>query len=95
MRTRRQFLKELLTLAAGSTLVDVDRLLWVPGEKSIFIPSAAQIKFLASDKLMLHGMAYHASDATIGKWLGLPRESVYPEMQRLIKILEEDKRGPS
>jgi len=47
--SRRQFLR---TLAAGlvASTVDVDRLLWVPGEKTIFIPAPS---------LDIRGMEYH------------------------------------
>lgn len=35
---RRQFLKLLLSGVAGHTL-DIDRLLWIPEQKTIFLPS--------------------------------------------------------
>ena len=39
MPTRRELLKLLALGVAGHTL-DIDRLLWVPGEKTIFLPTA-------------------------------------------------------
>lgn len=39
---RRDFLKFLLSTPIALTL-DVDKLLWVPGEKTIFIPPARSI----------------------------------------------------
>lgn len=96
MNNRRQFLKGLLTLAAGSVSanIDIDRLLWVPGEKTIFIPSAKQVEiFTAADKLMLYGIPYHASDAATGQWLGLSRiVGIHEEVLQMIKLLEEDKK---
>jgi hypothetical protein len=38
---RRNFLSTLVAAAAGMTL-DPERLLWVPGQKTIFIPSPKQ-----------------------------------------------------
>jgi hypothetical protein len=45
MTSRRAFLSTLLTTAAAAKadLLDLDRLMWVPGEKKIFIPPARQI----------------------------------------------------
>jgi len=48
----------------GST-VDVDRLLWIPNRKVIFIPHPAQIAFF--------GIPYHENNATMGTWLGITR----------------------
>lgn len=39
---RRNFLRLLATGVIGHTL-DVDKLLWVPGQKKIFIPSTKQL----------------------------------------------------
>lgn len=35
----------------GHTL-DIDRLLWVPGAKKIFIPSASQVRFFSSSMIV-------------------------------------------
>jgi len=41
---RREWLKLMLTGAAGLTL-DVDKLLWIPGQKKIFIPSDKSLSY--------------------------------------------------
>jgi hypothetical protein len=46
MANRREFLKLLSLGVIGHTL-DIDRLLWIPGEKTIFIPSQKQIDFIS------------------------------------------------
>lgn len=61
---RRDFLKFLLASAAAE-YVDYEKLLWVPGEKKIFLPSELP--------LHLYGIPYHHSDYPIGEWLGLFR----------------------
>lgn len=43
---RRSFIRSILSLAATSVL-DVDKLLWLPGQKTIFLPSQSQIDFVA------------------------------------------------
>lgn len=42
MVNRRDFLK-LISLGVIGHTIDIDRLLWVPGEKTIFIPSTKRI----------------------------------------------------
>jgi hypothetical protein len=37
---RRQFIQIITSAAAGAYALDPERLLWVPGEKKIFIPPA-------------------------------------------------------
>ncbi len=46
MIDRRSFLRVLLAGAAGVVL-DPEKLLWVPGQKTIFLPSPAQVAFMA------------------------------------------------
>lgn len=41
---RRDFLKGILTASAAVYTIDIDKLLWVPGEKKIFIPNRNEIK---------------------------------------------------
>jgi len=41
---RREFLRAFLSGVAGYTL-DVDRLLWIPGQKTIFLPSQQQTEY--------------------------------------------------
>lgn len=80
---RRNFLR-LLALGVVGHELDIDRLLWVPGSKTIFIPSKAQIS--------LFGIPYHQTDASTGQWLGFSRlEFVQKELVELIKALEKDK----
>lgn len=96
---RRDFLRGLLTVAAGSVSgqLDIDRLLWVPGEKTIFIPSPKQAQFFASDKLMtLYGIPYHACYGDTGQWLGISRAvGISKDLVEMIQKLEADKRESS
>lgn len=69
---RRDFLKFLLSTPIAAT-IDVEKLLWVP-EKTIFIPSDAQIAFFNRNKYpALWGIPYHESNGTTGSWLGIDR----------------------
>lgn len=80
MRSRRDFLKFLGASAIGLHL-DIEKLLWVPGEKTIFIPSEKQI-------LYYNGIPYHESTGTIGTWLGIERSSTpFPFRETLKKIM--------
>lgn len=51
MTSRRDFLKLLLLAAPIAAHLDIDKLLWIPGEKTIFIPSGKSLS--ASDILAL------------------------------------------
>jgi hypothetical protein len=44
---RRSFIRSVLALATTSVL-DVDKLLWVPGQKTIFIPTQRQVEVISS-----------------------------------------------
>lgn len=41
--SRRQFLRSALVATAVAATVDVDQLLWMPGERTIFLPSAPSV----------------------------------------------------
>jgi hypothetical protein len=41
MMTRRSFIARVMSAVAGGMVLDVERLLWVPGAKSIMLPSEA------------------------------------------------------
>lgn len=75
---RRDLLRYLLSTPLA-TVIDYEKLLWIPGEKTIFIPSQAQIYFL-------YGIPYHYNNCCIGSWLGISRAYV-----ELIKVIEKDK----
>lgn len=73
---RRKFL-ELFALGVAGHTLDIDRLLWVPGQKTIFVPTQAQVKLYASDKaidLFLAGIQYHHFNASTREWLGFNRD---------------------
>lgn len=42
--TRRDFLK-LLAVGVGSLTIDPERILWVPGQKTIFLPSGKNLSY--------------------------------------------------
>lgn len=48
---RRDFLK-LALLTASAEFIDYEKLLWIPGEKKIFIPSKSQFKFLTQREIV-------------------------------------------
>lgn len=45
---RRQFIQLITSAAAGAYALDPERLLWVPGEKTIFIPPPRQLIWASS-----------------------------------------------
>ena len=47
---RRHFLASMLT-AASAMVLDPDKLLWIPGQKTIFIPSAPLPRVLDLDEI--------------------------------------------
>jgi hypothetical protein len=49
MIDRRGFLR-LFGAAAAAAVLDPERLLWVPGQKTIFIPSPRQVMFLEAGR---------------------------------------------
>ena len=61
---RRDLLKYLL-MTPAATFVDYEKLLWVPGEKKIFVPEVLPID--------LYGIPYHESNDSSGIWLGVVR----------------------
>ena len=95
MVNRRQFLR-LLSLGVVVSTVDVEQLLWVPGKKTIFIPSEAQSAFITrTAQSKLWGIPYHQSNASMGTWLGIQREynsinSAILEMVEKVKKNESD-----
>lgn len=65
---RRDFLKYLLATPIAAEL-DVEKLLWVPGEKKIFIPEPVLPEWF----VLFGGIPYHQSNASTGRWLGFER----------------------
>lgn len=42
----------------------------------------------------LWGIPYHSNvDVIPGQWLGIPRKEAYPELQKLIKLIQDEKRN--
>lgn len=91
MMNRRQLLKLLASGVVGSAL-DVDRLLWIPNTKKIFLPSDAQIVRLTSDKLF--DIPYHESNGTTGTWLGITRSTEPWPWKELLKKITLDATKP-
>jgi hypothetical protein len=87
---RRDFLRLLASGVVGSH-IDVDRLLWEPNKKTIFLPTDAQIALYNNYKYAaLYGIPYHQSNASTGQWLGIPRgDSVYKELAEMVRLLEK------
>lgn len=90
---RRSFLKFLLATPLAA-FVDYEKLLWIPGEKTIFIPSPVQqqveIYNMILESPSLYGIPYHLNNATAGQWLGLPSEiPVKYEKISLDKAIED------
>lgn len=79
---RRDFLKLLLATAAAE-YVDYEKLLWIPGEKKIFIPESIDAT--------LFGIPYHQTNASMGTWLGISRTEAYKEIVKLVQIMEKAK----
>lgn len=88
---RRQLLKLLASGVVGlaSDVIDVDRLLWTPDSKTIFLPSDAQVVRFSA----LWGIPYHQSDASTGTWLGITRSTEpWPWRQLLDKLTLDTKK---
>jgi len=79
---RRNFLR-LLTLGVTGHVLDLDKFLWVPGAKKIFIPlpqtyynlrDALEVAKPGSIPLIINlGLSYTSIAATSGPWLGFDR----------------------
>lgn len=65
---RRRDLLKFLLASPIAALTDVEKLLWVPGEKTIFLPTF--------NETMLYGIPYHQSNAASNVWLGIVREKI-------------------
>jgi hypothetical protein len=84
---RRAFIQLLSTGIVGYEL-DVDRLLWTPGQKTIFIPKPTVVP------LTIYGIPYHECNGAVGSWLGINRimgDSITKELSDMITLLEKDK----
>lgn len=82
---RRDFIK-LLSAGVVGYEMDVDKLLWIPGQKTIFIPKPTVIP------LTIYGIPYHEFNGTVGSWLGISRiAGVHKELSELITKFEADK----
>lgn len=76
---RRSFLKFLLATSLAA-VIDYEKLLWIPGEKTIFIPSPKQVEFMnliLETPIPLFGIPYHENDGTTGRWAGFERDIKY------------------
>lgn len=77
---RRDFLKYLLSTPAA-TIIDYEKLLWVPGEKKIFLPSLDTSEWNKINNLIsLYGIPYHMCTGYTGEWLGISR-TIYPRLR--------------
>jgi len=81
--TRRQLLKLLLSSSIAE-VIDVEKLLWIPGQM-VSIPSRALTKEIMNQAfdaslLSLTGIPYHQSNASTGTWLGFER-TTHPEIK--------------
>jgi hypothetical protein len=80
---RRELLK-LVGLGVVNHTLDLDKLLWIPGQKKIFIPSGKELSLL--------GIPYYISDCSMGAWLGIRRnQNAMNELVNLIRIMEKNK----
>ena len=82
---RRTFIQLLSAGVVGFEL-DPERLLWTPGQKTIFIPPPRVVP------LTIYGIPYHECNGAVGSWLGISRiAGVHKELSELINKLEADK----
>src|SRR5258708_2049208 len=76
---RRSFLHFLLATPLAA-VIDYEKLLWIPGEKTIFIPSPKQVEFMnliIETPISLFGIPYHENDGSIGRWMRFERDIEY------------------
>lgn len=90
---RRDLLKLIVSGVVGHTL-DIDRLLWEPNRKTIFLPTDAQVIFFnRKDYPALYGVPYHQSNASSGTWLGITRSvEPWPWRQMLDRLTIDPKK---
>jgi len=67
---RRRFL-EILSQASILYTFDIDKLLWVPGTKKIFIPKPTIISVYHP---AYYGLTYNMYPWSIGPWMGIKRD---------------------
>jgi hypothetical protein len=82
MINRRDFLK-LLLASASAEFIDYEKLLWVPGEKKIFLPDldyydAFYGGMAGGGKSLLFGVPYPYTDEATRIWLGFSRFDFRP-----------------
>jgi len=72
---RRDLLKYLL-MTPAATFIDYEKLLWVPGEKKIFVPSRRQLELFFNLDKFPQGVLYHDYSWDVvahDYYLGIPR----------------------
>lgn len=74
MLNRRGFIAALAAFASG-TVLDPERLLWVPGAKTISIPAQSA---------SLYGLMYYDVTLSVGSYLGINR-AIYPRVSDLLR----------
>lgn len=73
----RRFFIDLVSSGVIGYSLDIDKLLWVPGKKKIFIPSVKQLQFyneIADRDNIMHGIPYHYYSGSSDMWLGIKRK---------------------
>ena len=69
MIDRRTFLRRLgfgtISAAAAALTFDVEKLLWVPGEKTILLPSPAAVQMFHAETRLAFAVEF---DGTTGRW---------------------------
>ncbi len=84
METNRRNFLQLLGLGAAGLVLDPEKLLWIPGQKTIFLPAIKPVS--------LYGIPYHQSNLSTGTWLGFSRSNIIKEeLKELIVKLEYNK----
>ena len=69
---RRDFL-DLISIGIIGSTIDIDKLFWIPGQKTIFVPSLRQVEFFAGANVDFRGISYYQSDESTRSWLGITR----------------------
>lgn len=67
---RRSFLRALLGSAVAAHELDIEKLLWVPGQKTIFVPPVSTLPPFELDNTSIIFLSWHEGGVRVYQWRG-------------------------